>query len=350
MENINWLVWAFCSLFFLATVNVFDNYFVEDVYADEYDGLAISALFNVFQATVILLIVWPMLADFFTIKPINQSIYLDFIEKLDYFRVFTGDYVISIDKRVICAFFGGVMLMLSYLSYFKVLFNLNDNVTLQILWTLATPMTMIFGHFIFSDKMTFIQYGGTVSILLGIAVLGFSGRFNFANGWKHYILWAFLMALLYSVQEIFTRYAYQGGEKGFFSYYLFFLLGQLAVGMASVVVCWKKFLAGWKVFSTKLKRFGGAFAFAEIFEQIASFCNQKAVDTTPTISLFGAMEGSMPVVVLLVGLGFFLVLSLPFVGKSEIGKKIWNNLKANLKQKLIATIFVVVGMYFLTIK
>lgn len=345
MENINWLVWAFCSLFFLATVNVFDNYFVEDVYADEYDGLAISALFNVFQATVILLIVWPTLADFFTIRPINQGIYLGFIGKSDHFRVFAGGYAISIDKRMIYAFFGGIMLMLSYLSYFKVLFNLNDNVTLQILWTLATPMTMILGHFFFNDEMTIIQYGGAAIILLGIATLGF-GRFNFANGWKHYISWALLMALLYSTQEIFTRYAYQGGEKGFFSYYLFFLLGQLAVGMASVVVCWKKFLAD----SAKLKRFGGVFAFAEILEQVASFCNQKAVDTTPTISLFGAMEGSMPVVVLLVGLGFFLVLSLPFVDKSEIGKKIWNNLKANLKQKLIATIFVVMGMYLLTIK
>lgn len=317
MENW-WLIWAVGGLALWALANVLDNYFTEDSYLDEYTGLAISALFNFFPVVFILLFISP---------EINRAQSLG----------------------LLAAFSAGILLMTTYLAYFKCLFSLNDNVALQVAWGLSSPLILLWGKIFLGDDLTSLQYTGAGLILLGVLFLDFR-KFSFAGrgGMVSYLFWALLMNLAYSSQQILMKVAYEIEKIPFWTAFLYFTLGQLLVGLVSVFLRWKIVANQRAAFVSMIKRFWIVFIVAEIVEQMAALSTQKAVEATPYISFYGALEAGMPVYVLFVGLGVSVVLRIPWFNKKEVGEIIWDNFKAGLSRKLLATVFVVVGVFLLT--
>lgn len=310
-----WILWALAGVGSFSLANVLDNYFTQDSYLDEYTGLSISALFNLFPVIFILIFISPDL---------NVS-----------------------QKGITSAFIAGVLLMITYLAYFKCLFSLNDNVALQVAWGLSSPIILFLGYWFLGDDLTAIQYGGAGLILIGVLFLDFR-KFNFNGGLGAYIFWALIMNTTYSSHEILMKVTYDIENVPFWPAFLFFTLGQLTVGITSVILRRKIVWEQRNAFVSMIKRFWIIFIIAEIIEQIAVFCTQRAIDSTPYVSFYGALEAGMPVYVLLTGLVVSLFLQISYFNKKEVGEIIWNNFKVGLTRKIIATFFVVVGVFLLT--
>lgn len=345
MENL-WLVWASIGIFLWAMANVLDNYFTEDSYLDEYTGLAVSALFNFFPVIFILIFVSPDLPRIFWVELEVKEIAFGKIGEVANIVNFLK-ISFSFHQGIAAAFVGGVLLMITYLAYFKCLFSFNDNVALQIAWCLSSPLILLMGWFFLGDEMTDMQYVGAGLIFLGVLFLDFR-KFEFKKGFGAYIFWALMMNFAYSSHEILMKVAYEIEKVPFWTAFLFFTLGQLTVGMASVILRWKTVWGQRSELAQMIKRFWIIFIIAEIVEQFAALCTQRAVDTTPLVSFYGALEAGMPVYVLLVGLAVSLVLRIPFFNKKEVGEIIWGNFKVGLQRKLLATAVVVIGVYLLT--
>jgi len=345
MENL-WLVWASSGIFLWALANVLDNYFTEDSYPDEYTGLAISALFNFFPVVFILVFVSPDLPRILwvelEVKEIAFGKVGEVANVVNFLKI-----SFSFNKGVFAAFASGVLLMITYLAYFKCLFSFNDNVALQIAWCLSSPLILLMGWFFLGDDLTVVQYVGAGLIFLGVLFLDFR-KFEFKKGFGAYVTWALVMNFAYSFHEILMKVAYEIENIPFWTAFLFFIFGQLTVGVASVILRWKTVWGQRRQLKQMIKRFWLVFVIAEIIGQTAALCTQRAVNGAPFVSLYGALEAGMPIYVLLTGFVFSLILRIPCFNKRKVGEIIWGNFKVDLKRKLLATAIVVAGVFLLT--
>lgn len=309
-----WLAWLFSGLGLASLVYVLDNYFIESIFHNEYECSVISSLFNIIPAGAIL----------------------------------AGGLEIEFNSEAIVAATGGFLLMLAYLFYFKCLFSLNDSSFLDIVWNLATPTMLLMAWVFLGEVLELAQYAGIGLILLGAIVLDVK-KFHFRGGWKRYFLNVAGLIFFYSASSTLMRSVYLDKEIAFSNAFFFFCLGQVGFGLI-LFFCAGKRLKMKEEFLPILRRYSFVFFFAESLELAGAFSIQKAISTTTSFSLYSGMLATMGLAIILVGFMSVAVLRIPhpfFEPKRAIGEAIWSHLAFNWRQKILATVLMVIGVSLL---
>jgi uncharacterized membrane protein len=308
----NWLVLAFLAPFLWAWVNVLDNYFVDGVYEDAYDGALISGLFQ--------LLPW-------------IGVLFGFVS-----------FEVSLWQWSLLSVISGACFSLSMFFYFKTLFTTNDTVLTQALWNISLLLVPFFAWIVLDERLNTSHYFG-----IGLAFLGASlliGDYHFARRGetKKIMLWMGLSVLFLSLTMVLSKQAYIGAET-FWPIYLFFSLGG-AIGSFGLLLTDRKPIRERLVSIYSLsKKFFWIFLLAEFFQLIGTLTSQRAIDFSPSPSFVAVAESFLPIFVILAS--FFLVWVFPTVIKTSL-KEVYQEQLSSLPIKILAITLMSFGIYFIT--
>lgn len=309
-----WLVWCFAGLILASIVYLLDNYFIEEIFHNEYESGIISSVFNIIPVGVM--------------------------------SIFGLD--VSLTFQAVVACLGGFLLALAYFFYFRCLFSLNDSSFLDIVWNLAVPVMLLMAWIFLGELLAAIQYAGIGLMLIGAIVLDVK-KFHFKNGWKQYFFNLGGLIFFYSASNTLMRGVYLEKEIAFSNTFFFFCIGQFLFGVCLAFLAGKRVEMKAKLFPL-VKKYFLVFFSAETLELAGAFCIQKAISTTTSLSLYSGMLATMGVVIVVVGSIFVAILKIPhpfFESKRDAGEEIWKNLKFGLNKKILATVLIVAGVVLL---
>jgi len=307
----HWLLVSFLAPMFWALVNVIDVYFVGGVYRDELDGTIITGLFQIVPIIFILF----------------------FLNRINF----------SFSSVLLLAVLAGFLFNLSFYFYFKALFHHNDVALLQILWSLTVILVPILTFIFFGEKLGGYKYLGILITLIGAALLSFNGKLQAKLSWKYF--WIMMSAVLFlSLSMVFEDQVFMylaESSQNFLSGYLFFSIGAFLNGLFFIFV-------GKRNPTAMVRKCYKIFFIAEIINVFGIFASQKAIDLAPSVSYVAVVETFVPVFILIFSL-FILFYFLFIVKKrNEIIEVIYREQVEGVWIKVLATIIMAVGIYFIS--
>jgi len=305
-----WIGLTFASLVMWSLMNVIDSYFIEDVYRDEYDGLIISALFNLL----------PFLGIFFV-----------------------KDFSLM---TIVMSSGAGFLMMLSFLFYLKAFKYHNDPSAIQIAWLLSAPVVLILSFIFLSEKLDWVKYVGMAVIFFGGIVFSFFGhRIN--KKMSRLIPIMVPAIILYALCTVMMRWVYEVREVNFFDGFIWFCFGGAMLGIGTCIARRKTVTK--KYFFPVVRKYWKIFLAAELVELVAVFFQQTAIEKTTNVALFATLESFMPIMVIIVMLATIVFLRM--VGnkkEKEIISDIYeNNMLAGLKWKIAIVVLMAYGTYLI---
>ncbi len=306
-----WLLLAFITPILWSWVTIIDNYFVHSVYEDEYDGAIISGIFQSFPWILVLLGV-----VHFQFPGVGTALW---------------------------ALGAGVLLLLSFLCYFKALFAYNDSVLIQILWNLSIPVVPFFAWLILSEKLLSIHYIGIALAFGGVTLFVLDGKIGKDEFWK--VAGTMLGAVVaLSLSMVFSKEAYESGA-GFWDIYLLFCAGATLLAVSWLVVdsLEKKRHRIGKIFRLSKKYFG-FFFLAESLSVIGTLTSQGAINLSPSVSFVAVIEALVPVFAMISS--FVLVLIFGKIGKDNL-QSLYREQFSNLPTKVLALVLIAGGIYII---
>jgi drug/metabolite transporter (DMT)-like permease len=309
----NWLIIAFVAPALWSLVNLIDVYFVNDVYRDEYDGTIISGLFP--------LLPWILV-------PLGV-ISFDFPE-----------------NQWLVFLLSGILFLFANFFYFKSLFSHNDAALVQIFWNLTVPFTIIISWLLLKESLELRQYVGIGMVFAGVIHLSLQekqGEWRVKEVLKNMIPAAIFLAL----SLVFSEHAYRESSAGFIDGYLVFSLG-MVIGALVVSLIGK---AGFRDRFAQVTKLTGKyfiiFFFAELLALIGTVASQRAVDLSPSASFVATIESLSPVFVMI--FSFLIVLfGKEIIRKFSTHESLYGNQFSNLKQKILVTVTVALGIFLMS--
>lgn len=307
----DWLIVALIAPILWALVSLIDNYFVEGVYKDEFDGIVLSALFQILP--------W-LLVPFGVL----------------HFYPFGGNMLWAVAS--------GFFFLASLSQYFRSLFRVNDSALMQILWSLSVPLVPFFAFFLVGEVLLPLHY-------LGIAI-AFSGvlLFNFdINSGAAKRLRKVALPMTYAV--VFMALSMVFGKKAFIfssdvqTNFLLFCLG--GVFILAILPLFDQVSIGTRGHRTwnLLKKYFFVFFLAEGLSVVATLTSQWAIKLSPSISFVSIIESLTPVFVVLMSL--ILILFMPFFGRSRL-EKVYREQITHMPVKVLATFIIVAGVFLIS--
>lgn len=249
----NWLLVALMAPALNALVNLLDVYLTERVYEDEYDGVTISAVFQ--------LLIWVLIPF---IKP---SFEID-------------------GKMILLAILSGALFVASSFFYFKAMCLKNDAVIIESIWGLTLIFVPIFSLIMVGKKLSMLQYAGILVAFLGVVLPSLNTAIK-DDFWKVFKLMLgaiiFLSLSMALEEKIYSEVCFLDG-------YLFFSLGSGLAGSLFVVI--RKIKTGRGISSFLMLSKDNIFTFflAESMALLAITCSNRAVDLASSASLVAVAE------------------------------------------------------------
>ena len=305
----NWLIIAFLAPFLWALVNIFDVYFVSEIYEDEYEGTVIMGLFQI--------IPWLLLPFIeFNMPPLSIA-------------------ALSI--------FGGICALISMFFYFKALFHSRDITTLQVFWNLVALVVPILAFFLLAERLHGIQYLGIAVAFAGIVFLTLDKRIREKNI-KRLAMIMSVAILFFSLSMIIQEKVYS--QADFFSGLLFFSLGYFIAGVLFYGFRRKNVT---KRLLHLNKKYFFWFIGAELVTQIGVIFSQRAIFLSPSVSFVAVIESLQPAFILIISLIIFGLFKLFFVSykKKDILQKIFAEQIVAKKAKVLAIVVMAIGIYLI---
>lgn len=308
----NWVWLAFLAPFLWAWVNVLDNYFVDGVYGDAYDGALISGLFQLLPWGGLLL------------------------------------GLVSLEGMVwqwsLLALVTGVCFSLSMFFYFKTLFTTNDTVLTQTLWNVSLLLIPFLAWIVLDEHLDSSHYLGVGLAFIGALLL--IGDYHFADRGetKKIIIFMGLSVVFLSLTMVLSKQAYVGSGV-FWPTYLFFSLGNVLGSLGLLTIDAKPMRARLSTIYALSKKFFWLFLLAECFQLIGTLTSQLAIDSSPSPSFVAVVESFLPVFVIVISL--FLVWVLPKTTKASL-QQVYREQLFRFPVKIMAVILMSIGVFLIT--
>jgi drug/metabolite transporter (DMT)-like permease len=305
----NWLIVAFLAPFLWALVNIFDVYFVSEIYEDEYEGTIIMGLFQI--------VPWFLLPFIkFEMPPLNIA-------------------TLSI--------LGGMCALTSMFFYFKALFHSRDITTLQVFWNLVALVVPILAFFLIAERLHGIQYTGIIVAFVGIVFLTLDKRIREKNI-KRLAMIMSAAILFFSFSMVIQEKVYSRAD--FFGGLLFFSLGYFLAGILFFGL--RKKNTAKRLLHLNRKYFFW-FIGAELVTQIGVIASQRAIFLSPSVSFVAVIESLQPAFILIISLVIFGLFKLFFVEykrKATIEKIFAEQIVAK-RTKIMAIVVMALGIYLI---
>lgn len=310
----SWLFVAFLAPALWAVSNLIDVYFVESIYTDEYDGAIISGLFQILPWILVLLGVW----------------------RFEFHLEGSGQL-----------FVGGVLFLFALFFYFRSLFSKNDVALAQLLWNITAPLTLLLGWLFYHETLSSSQYFGFFLVLFGAFSLGFKSSFRSSEVWSLAKSMSFAIIFL-SVSMLLSDKGYAANSGSFFDNYLIFALGNFCAALCLVAIKMREGKSRLRYIASLSLKYFAVFFFAELIALFGYIFSQRAIDLAPSAALVAAVESLIPVFIMLLSL-LLLVFFYCFQRGSVLTRKIYQDQVDGYYIKIIATIIIATGIYFLSL-
>lgn len=303
-----WLAVAFIAPILWAIVSVIDNYFVEDIYEDEFDGILISAFFQ--------LLPWLFVA----LGIVNLSI---------------------VWPAVPWAIGSGFLFLASLFFYFRGLFRVNDSALMQILWSLSVPIVPFLAWILLREQLKLLHYLGMMIAFLGVLLF----NFDIQKGAKERLA---KVAFSMTWAVVFMASSMVFGRKAFVlsdsleTNFLFFCAGAVLILILSPLFDSKKPLKRLSRIWILTKKYYPIFIVAESLSVIATLFSQWATKIAPAVSFIALIESLVPVFVVVLSL--MLVVLVRF-RKNDALQRIYQEQLTHMGVKVVATIIIAIGIF-----
>lgn len=309
----NWLFIALIAPALWALVNLIDVYFVESVYKDEYDGAIIAGLFQILPWIVVIFGWWKFQFSF------SGSVYL---------------------------FGAGITFLYAVFFYFRALFSKNDASLIQILWNLTVPLTLFLGWLLYGDTLSQFQYIGCLLVFLGIFCLNFKKTFTWEElrSLRNPMFFAISFLSLYM---LFSEKGHNAATTGFVNAYLIFSLGNVFGALTLLAYKWTESRERFRHITRLSRKYFFVFLTAETIALLGTMLSQRALDLAPFAGLVATIESLSPIFVMLWSL--LLVLVLYWFKQRSTMQKIYQEQIYGYSVKILVSIIIAVGVYFLSL-
>ncbi|MFA6305067.1 MAG: EamA family transporter [Patescibacteria group bacterium] len=316
--NEHWLLVAFLAPACWSVANLFDVYFVGQVYRDEFDGSMIFGLFQVLPL-VVLILYFGKTSDWnFTNIDLVPALWL--------------------------AIGGGFIFLNAFYFYFKALFAQNDAALLQILWSLTIVVVPILSFVFFKEILSIRQYAGMGIVLLGSFLLSISGVLR-AKLSKRYVLIMLGAVVLLSLAMVMEGQAYllldqSIGQEGFKLGFAGFCLGGFLAGLMFAIIGKRNPLI-------LIKKYAHIFLIIEGVTFLGNFFSQKALSISPSVSFVATAETFVPVFILVFSLFLLWIFYYILKRNTDFLRKLYQGQLEGLWFKVMATLIMAFGVYII---
>ncbi|MDI6777847.1 MAG: EamA family transporter [Patescibacteria group bacterium] len=305
----SWLLVAFIAPFFWALVNIFDVYFVSEIYEDEYEGTVIMGLFQV--------IPWLM---------------VPFVR-----------FEIPALGIIGWSILGGLSALAAMFFYFKALFHARDIATIQVFWNLVALAVPILAFILIGERLTKMQYLGILVAFSGVVFITLDKSIRGKNIKR---LAAIMSAaiLFFSLSMIIQEHVYS--QTNFFGGLIFFSVGYFVGGV--LLFGFRRTNMTRRLVHLNKKYFFW-FIGAELVTQIGVVASQRAIFLSPSVSFVALIESLQPAFILILSALLFALLGLSFVkfGKRDVLRKLYAEQIAAKKSKIFAIVIMAIGIFLI---
>lgn len=306
----NWLIVAFIAPILWALVSLIDNYFVDGVYEDEFDGIVLSAFF---QLLPWLLVPFGMLHFF------------------------------SFGVNMLWAVASGFFFLASLFQYFRSLFRVNDSALMQILWSLSVPLVPFFAFFLVGERLLPLHYLGIAIAFAGVLLFNFDIDSVAARRLRKVALPMTYAVVFMALSMVFGKRAYIYSNDVQTNFLLFCFGGVFILALLPFfdrVSIAKRSLRTWSL----LKRYFLIFFLAEGLSVTATFSSQWAIRLSPSVSFVSVVESLTPVFVVLMSL--ILILFISISGGRHL-ERIYREQITHMPVKVLATLIILTGVFLI---
>lgn len=307
----DWLIVALIAPLLWAVVSLIDNFFVEGVYEDEFDGIVLSTLF---QLAPWLLVPFGVL----------------------HFFPFGGNMLWAVAS--------GFFFLASLSQYFRSLFRVNDSALMQILWSLSVPLVPFLAFLLVGEVLLPLHYLGIAIAFAGVLLFNFNIESGAARRLRK-VAWPMTYAVVFmALSMVFGKKAFVFSSDVQTNFLLFcfggiFILVLLPLfDRASIATRGRH---TWHL----LQGYFPVFFLAEGLSVAATFTSQWAIKLAPSISFVSVIESLTPVFV--VSMSLLLLLFVPFFGGSRL-EKIYREQITHMPVKVLATLIIVAGVFLIS--
>ncbi len=307
----DWFLIALVAPLLWAVVSVIDNYFVDGIYEDEFDGIVISAFF---QGLPWLLV------------PIGVL------------------HFSPLGPEIVWAIAAGFSFIAGLFYYFRSLFRINDSALMQILWSLSVPLVPFLAWFIVDEQLSLYHYLGIAIVFLGVTMV----NLDFRKGAKRELRG---VRLPMACAVLFMAFSMVAARKASLlspdveTNFLLFCLGGalvlLAVPFLDPQSIRARSLRSW----TLLKQYFFVFSAAEGLSVAATFTSQWAIQLAPAISFVAAIESLVPIFIVAISL---LVCSSVWLHRNRRLGAVCREQLAHVPVKILATVVVGFGIFLMS--
>ncbi len=306
-----WIAIALIAPALWALVSLIDNYFVDGVYEDEFDGIVLSSFFQILP--------WLLV-------PFGVLHFYPF-----------GD-------NMVWAVASGFFFLASLFQYFRSLFRVNDSALMQILWSLSVPLVPFFAFFLVEEVLLPLHYLGIAIAFVGVLIFNFDIESGASRRLRK-------VALPMTYAVVFMALSMVFGKKAFIyssdveTNFLLFCFGGVFILLLLPTLDRVPIKARSRRIWHLLKKYFFVFLFAEGLSVTATFTSQWAIKLSPSISFVSVLESLTPVFV--VSLSLVLILFIPMVGGRNL-EKIYREQITHMPVKILATLIIVAGVFLIS--
>lgn len=306
----DWLIVALIAPMLWALVSLIDNYFVDNVYEDEFDGIILSSLFQ--------LLPWLLV-------PVGVLHFSPF------------------GWNMLWAVASGFFFLASLFQYFRSLFRVNDSALMQILWSLSVPLVPFIAFFVVGEVLLLFHYLGIAIAFAGVLLFNFDIDSGATKRLRK-------VALPMTYAVVFMALSMVFGKKAFVfssdvqTNFLLFCLGGVFILLLVPMFDRTSIVERGVHIGTLLKKYFLVFLLAEGFSVLATFSSQWAIKLAPSISFVSVIESLTPVFVVFMSL--LLLISMPFFGGKRL-ERIYREQIVHMPVKVLATFIIVAGVFLI---
>lgn len=303
---------AFLAPFFWALVNIIDVYFVSSVYEDEWDGIFINSVFQLF----------PWLLPIFGVVSFQYP---------------------GVSATII-ALLGGASLILAFFFYFKTLFISSDVAVIQAIWNLSVPLVPFLSWLLLSEKLLPVHYGGIALAFAG-AMLFLTHKEVRAKNFLGVAKTMVGAVTLFSLSMVLQSRAYDLMGNDFWTGFLIFSAGAGITGLALAFFDPKTVKSRSRHLLQMTRTYFFIFFVAESLNLLAVLSSQRAIDLSPVVSFVAVIESSVPIFVMLMSLALIPILLM--FNKDKV-HQIYQDQLVAFKTKIVACSMIAGGIYLIS--